>query len=98
MSTAEIRRAAMVLRDRSGFAGPILDPWTPEAITRWACDEAYVGEADQRFADYVSTIRPEVGLAVAKWLDHSARQLGGFEPSESHPALIVARLINGGAA
>lgn len=39
-----------------------------------------------------------IHLALADWLEHSARQLAELEPSDSHPGLIVARLINGDAS
>jgi hypothetical protein len=48
-------------------------------------------------ADYIATVDPLVGLALADWLLHAAEdwRLGA---SCSGHALAIARLINGGAA
>jgi hypothetical protein len=54
-------------------------------------------------AAYISAVHPGVGLALADWLDHHAAMsnrlqslVDGAPDGRDHPALAVARAINGG--
>lgn len=97
MSAGELGLAAATLRKRArqGLEGlGVDDEWTVTHITGWACDGGLVLKSDEDAARYIATVRPSVGFALAGWLDHARRQLGELEPADSHPGLIVARLIN----
>lgn len=71
-----------------------------EVVTDGPGGEGGVGSTND--ADFIATMHPGVGLALADWLDWTFDQ--GHEGdaddsgcSECAPALAVARLINGGA-
>jgi hypothetical protein len=54
-------------------------------------------------AVYIATMHPGVGLALADWLDHEATigaedEEMGYQIGPRYPGLVLARLINGGAA
>lgn len=118
MSAAELRQAAETLRERAGAATP--GPWFVDEvgdfgdksavmeIVRWRglTNNAHFDE-DRPTADYVATMHPGVGLALADWLDRAAEKRAGgedllgtsrFSTDDDRAPIALARLINGGAS
>ena len=88
MTADRLRQAARVLRERAEATS-----WSPECGGWWRPDDqppwaAKVAEADIdvaecRFppnADYIATVHPGVGLALADWLDKTADDLARHLP------------------
>ena len=112
MSAAELRKAAETLRARAGAAHP--GPWytdkydadgvfTAPEVTLTSQDVAFAsgGLSRQKETDaYIATMHPGVGLALADWLDLTARRLdeGLYVPGDYQKPLALARLINGDPA
>lgn len=96
MSAEELRKAAETLRQRVGTTMP--GPWWRDGITVRGGPEgrsvASATNAVRANAEYVATMHPGVGLALADWLD--AEFAHEFGPTEH--AITIARLINGGAS
>jgi hypothetical protein len=111
MSADLLREAADVLRERADGSQP--SPWYAELSIRatddanwwFVCDANGFEVAQTRHsvkaeADYIATMHPGVGLALADWLDLHARNLesGRMVETTPSPALTVARLILGRAS
>ena len=105
MSAETLRKAAEKLRALADDAytvkarTPYSDPEIPPvAQAEWgALVDGYLGG---EVGAYCATMHPGVGLALADWLDLVARLLReGFDPNaETAAAMVVARLILGGAS
>ena len=101
MSADLLRRAATVLRERAGRA--TAGPW---AITFGTVrgDEQYPIAPMSRRSDseFIATMDPIVGLALADWLDRAAwaEDMSGYKPQVPHKdhALTVARAVLGEAS
>jgi len=113
VSAAELRQAATLLRERAegattGDGATLSREWVSDLtyMSRryevYARDEGTVIAAnlDRWSSDYIATMHPGVGLALADWLEVHARNLDGGLMIESgaSPAVQLARLINGGAS
>lgn len=98
----ELRTAATRLRSLATAATP--GPWEQTGIGDygWAVhfghaaagvetEDSDQGRAD---ADYIATMHPGVGLALAAWLESEAEF--GVNPGIDPAALTVARAITGG--
>lgn len=91
---------------RGGDPGAI--EWDEEVIEaehhgecgcRSACHLELTVKREDR--DYIATMHPGVGLALADWLDEEADMLSDWDPAigpycESGPSIALARLIVGG--
>lgn len=105
----ELRAAAQALRtaaDAAETASP--GPWaiTSERVIRCGDDEASI-VADRSCADpgedadlpYIALMHPDVGHALAQWLDFEAHLIDRLPGAElrgrTERALSVARVING---
>jgi len=101
MSADRLRAAAKVLRERTMLAA--LGPWTAEIhedgrawIGQHRNEHMLAAHGHPRTAEYIVTMHPGVGLALADWLDDAARE--AEEVGENHHAARVADLILGGAS
>lgn len=108
MSAEELRQAAETLRARAIDATP--GPWESGERCIWGLtlspnrtDEVVVdgpggegGVTSTEDADYIATMHPGVGLALADWLSHYAAVLDAQHPiAFADDAIAVARFING---
>lgn len=112
MSAGLLREAAAVLRERAEAATP--GPWgigiddDPRTVSsvdpyNWIADTS--GNPNEYMdAAYIATMHPDVGLALADWLDDEApavaisiRDTPGITPDEVNqiPAIVLARAILG---
>ncbi|MGW2721387.1 hypothetical protein [Streptomyces sp. NPDC001492] len=98
----ELRTAADKLRTLAGDATP--GPWRQSGIGDygWSVDtpDVFIAETEdsekgRADADHIAAMHPAVGLALADWLDETARNAEPFG-TISHHAVNVARAINGG--
>lgn len=111
MSADRLREAAKVLRERAEAATP--GPWEIQQGTptmgggTWTLRTA--GQPGIRLgvheyqhgpgnADYIATVHPGVGLALADWLDYEASIVSGWIPESRSRAIVLADLILGGAS
>jgi hypothetical protein len=113
MSAAELREAAETLRERAmaategpwrvcaeGSEGSRIAPDSGDKRERTrfiGIMNGRVQPEDGRNARYAATMHPGVGLALADWLDLTARRFDeglGF-PGDYEKPLAIARLING---
>lgn len=113
MSTDRVREAAKVLRERAEAATP--GPWEIQQGTptmgggTWTLRTA--GQPGIRLgvheyqhgpgnADYIATVHPGVGLALADWLTYEAAVLEdeGTTLGDVYPCMALANLILGGAS
>ena len=109
VSAAELRQAAETLRERANAALDASDAtewWNAEGLEEamYSMDDSTVSGIEEDAA-HLSLYTPEVGLALADWLDleataleQIARHLADKTEPKTWPALRAARLINGGAA
>lgn len=112
MSAERLREAAALLRERAEAATP--GPWHVDPEThRFATIEgphvrhsapnyttAVITHGWDSNVEYIATMHPGVGLALADWLDSIAEWIEGrpfSTPTNSH-ALAVADQILGGAS
>lgn len=109
MTTARIREASKVLRDAAESATP--GPWTTPAgdeYLNWS-DVTDDGEPGRRLiicenagsdATYIALMAPPVALALADWLDSTARRVDERYAAnrEVGPALTLADAILGGTS
>lgn len=109
----EVRAAAKLLREQAKAATP--GPWHVDEvgdfgdksatleIARWRgyTNTVNFGE-DRATTDYIATMHPSVGLALADWLDEVTKKIGKPGHREWHgneaAALTVARAILGDTA
>ena len=107
MTAQTLRDAAKVLRERAENATP--GPWYVDEVgdigdksavlevARWRgyTNTVNLGE-DRPTADYIATVHPGVGLALADWLDAEAEHESvGATWADHHPAVVVARALLG---
>lgn len=116
MSAQELRQAAETLRERAGNAS---SGDGPTHSHEWFSDLTYMSKRyevvavnegsiiasnlDRWAAEYIATMHPGVGLALADWLDtraelHELTARLEVPNLDNCPGLALARLINGGAA
>jgi hypothetical protein len=102
-SAAELRKADATLRERALLASQ--GPWESDQrrMTVWADHgDCQVVRSDvdgpDADLDYIATMHPGVGLALADWLEVEAGYQWTTSTERSNAALTVARLINGGAS
>lgn len=110
MSAETLRRAAEKLREQASAARDITgaSDWFMECRGMHFTGEYGVrssggfvaGDTVEEEAAYIATMRPDVGLALADWLDDCASRFGKPGHREWHgnesSALAVARAILGG--
>ncbi|RSS32280.1 hypothetical protein [Streptomyces sp. WAC08241] len=107
----ELRAAAEKLREHADAASP--GPWTEGGVGDFGWNVAFptpgtgagLEDSEQGRADaaYIALMDPDVGHALADWLDYHAAmsdrlaQLFDDPPliPDDHPALAVARALNG---
>lgn len=108
MSAAELRKAAETLRERASNAstgdGPTLSHEWFHDLTYMsrryevaAKDEGTViaSNLDRWTAEFIATMHPGVGLALADWLDYMSDRAKARTGRNYLCAIKVARLING---
>jgi hypothetical protein len=118
-SAAELRKAAATLRERALLASQ--GPWESDQrrMTVWADHgDCQVVRSDvdgpDADLDYIATMHPGVGLALADWLDTAGADLWAHGPlccaegcmkcdddlwmPHVRCALVLARLVNCGAS
>ncbi len=96
MTAAEfVREAAVLLRTRANLVPP--GPWVDDHMGTVAdCDDDPVASAtfDPNVAEYIQLVAPNVGLALADWLDAAADEWAGSRDVDDH-AVYVAEAILG---
>ena len=98
MSAAELRKAAETLRGLAAACEPAAGDDTSASWTDEYDAKAHEREHGYYSADvaYIAKVGPDVGLALADWLDDAAARW--YHHIESASSVTLARLINGGAA
>jgi hypothetical protein len=101
VSAAELRKAADTVREQAN--GAVLASGDEAWWSAWwsftiKAGDVRVAEAhSEELADYIATMDPDVGRALADWLEVEAGYQWTTSTERSNAALTVARLINGGA-
>ncbi len=94
-AAAFIHEAAFTLRVRASGISP--GPWVHDYMGTVAdCDDDPVASAtfDPNVAEYIQLVAPNVGLALADWLDAAADEWAGSRDVDDH-AVYVAEAILG---